>query len=108
MGVHIIIKWKILYQGNKKAFLLPGLITALFKRAGVPWFDANEVLPMDTPIHPLLVWEGCSSTGKMRRTNRASSSREVKGYDGEDPLSGARMEEDLAAVLGRAFLLTLL
>lgn len=40
----------------------------------------------------------------------ASSSSETKGSDVKDPLFGARVEEDLAAVQGRrgAFLLTLI
>ncbi|KAH0698648.1 hypothetical protein KY284_012863 [Solanum tuberosum] len=101
VGAQIISYWKMLYQGNKKAFFLPGLITALYKRAGVPLFDTDEVLPMDPPLHPLLVRSGSTSRSKRRRTSRASSSRAAAGSDDEDPLSGAWVEEDLEVVRER-------
>ncbi|KAH0689204.1 hypothetical protein KY289_016562 [Solanum tuberosum] len=37
VGEQIISEWKMFYQANKKAFVLPGLVTALYKRAGVPF-----------------------------------------------------------------------
>ncbi|KAH0719976.1 hypothetical protein KY290_004891 [Solanum tuberosum] len=37
----------------------------------------------------------------MRRTGRASSSKTTVDSDDDDPLSGARVEEDLAAVRDR-------
>ncbi|KAH0761261.1 hypothetical protein KY290_017334 [Solanum tuberosum] len=88
----IISEWKMFYRGNKKAFFLLGLVTALCKRAGVPLLDTDE----------------------MRRTNRASGrqaateAEDEEGHDGagdntlptqsQPPLSSARTEEDQAAV----------
>ncbi|KAH0661618.1 hypothetical protein KY284_026549 [Solanum tuberosum] len=90
------------YRGNKKIFFLPGLVTALCKRAGVLLLDTDE---------------GSTSRSKRRRTDRATSSQAAarsddKGGDitrptgSHAPLSGAQVEEDLAAVrrrLGRSF-----
>ncbi|KAH0685799.1 hypothetical protein KY284_016352 [Solanum tuberosum] len=78
------------YRGNKKAFFLSILVTALCKRAGVPLLD----------------------TDKKRRTSRASNSQAAAEADDEggddgasddplptqSPLSSARAEEDLAAI----------
>lgn len=86
------------YGGNKKAFFYPDLISALCKRAGVSLLDVDKVLPMDPPIHPLLVWTCSTSTGKRRRTRKASISRTAAGSDGEDPLTGARVEIDLDTI----------
>uniref|UniRef100_M1DK41 Putative plant transposon protein domain-containing protein n=1 Tax=Solanum tuberosum TaxID=4113 RepID=M1DK41_SOLTU len=101
MGAQIILLWKMFYRGNKKAFLLSGLITALCKWAGVPLFDADEVLLMEPPFHPLLVIQGSTSRSKKRRTGRASSSKAAMDSNDEDPLSGARIKEDLQAVRKR-------
>uniref|UniRef100_M1DMY5 Putative plant transposon protein domain-containing protein n=1 Tax=Solanum tuberosum TaxID=4113 RepID=M1DMY5_SOLTU len=66
---------------------------------GVPLFDADEVLPMDPPLHPLLVRTSSTSRSKRRRrTGRASNSKEAVDSDDEDPILGARVEEDLEAV----------
>uniref|UniRef100_M1D924 Putative plant transposon protein domain-containing protein n=1 Tax=Solanum tuberosum TaxID=4113 RepID=M1D924_SOLTU len=97
----IISQWKIFYRGNKKAFFLLGLITALCKREGVPLFDVADVLSMDTPLHPLLVRTGYTSRSKRRRTGRASSSKVAVISDDDDPLSGARVEADLEDVRKR-------
>jgi len=50
------------------------------------------------PLHPLLVRAGTTSKSKRRRMGRASSSKAAVDSDEEAPLSGARVEEDLAAV----------
>ena len=47
MGAEIILELKMFYKGNKKTLFLLGLITTLRKRAYVPLFDGEEVLPMD-------------------------------------------------------------
>ncbi|KAH0685721.1 hypothetical protein KY290_017249 [Solanum tuberosum] len=62
---------------------------------GSATFDADEVLSMDPPLHPLLVRTGSTSRGKRRRTGSASSSKAVLNSDDDDPLSDARVEEDL-------------
>uniref|UniRef100_M1DN20 Putative plant transposon protein domain-containing protein n=1 Tax=Solanum tuberosum TaxID=4113 RepID=M1DN20_SOLTU len=85
----------------KKAFFLPGLITALCKPAGVPLLDTNELLPTDPPLHRLLIRSGSTSRSKRRRTGRASSSKAVVDSNDEAPLSGAQVKEDLAAVRKR-------
>uniref|UniRef100_M1DAE6 Putative plant transposon protein domain-containing protein n=1 Tax=Solanum tuberosum TaxID=4113 RepID=M1DAE6_SOLTU len=95
----IISEWKMFYRGNKEAFFLPGLITALYKRVGLPLFDVDEVLPMDPPLHPLLVRTCSTSRSKRRRTGRDSSSKTAMDSNDEDPLSGARVEEDIEVVL---------
>uniref|UniRef100_M1DXF8 Uncharacterized protein n=1 Tax=Solanum tuberosum TaxID=4113 RepID=M1DXF8_SOLTU len=89
------------YRGNKKAFFLPELIIALCKQAGVPLFNVDEVISIDPPLHPLLVRSGSTSRGKRRRISKASSSKAAVDLDDEDPLSGARVEEDLEAVWER-------
>uniref|UniRef100_M1DRK8 Uncharacterized protein n=1 Tax=Solanum tuberosum TaxID=4113 RepID=M1DRK8_SOLTU len=86
---------------GKNAFFLPGLITSLCKRAGVPLFDADEVLSMDSPVHPLLVRTCSTSRSKRRRTGRGSNSKTAVNLDDDDPFSGARVEEDLEAVRKR-------
>lgn len=53
------------YQANKKAFFIPSLITALCKRIGVPFFDVDDIIPMDIPIHPILVCAGSNSTERV-------------------------------------------
>uniref|UniRef100_M1DMC5 Uncharacterized protein n=1 Tax=Solanum tuberosum TaxID=4113 RepID=M1DMC5_SOLTU len=89
------------YRGIKKAFFLLGLINALCKRAGVPLFDADEVLPMDPLFHPRLVRSGSTSRRKRRRTGKASSSKAAVDLEEKDLLSGAQVEEDLKPVRKR-------
>uniref|UniRef100_M1DBZ5 Uncharacterized protein n=1 Tax=Solanum tuberosum TaxID=4113 RepID=M1DBZ5_SOLTU len=52
-------------------------------------------------VEDVLPRSGSTSRSKMRRTSRANSSRAAAGSDGEDPLSGARVEENLEAVQER-------
>uniref|UniRef100_M1E197 Uncharacterized protein n=1 Tax=Solanum tuberosum TaxID=4113 RepID=M1E197_SOLTU len=80
----------------------------------VPLLDTDEVLPMDVPppLHPILVRQGSTSRSKRRRTDRANNSQVATESEDEGsnatrltgsqpPLSGERIEEDLAAVWRR-------
>uniref|UniRef100_M1DJN7 Uncharacterized protein n=1 Tax=Solanum tuberosum TaxID=4113 RepID=M1DJN7_SOLTU len=83
----------------------------------MPLLDTDEVLPMDPLFHPLLIRQASTSGSMRRKTNIASSSQAAAEVDGErmkddagdgtlptqsqPPLSGARVEEDLAAVQRR-------
>ena len=60
----IIFEWKMFYGVNKKALFLPSLVTVVCKRTEVTLFDADEVLPLNIPIQPFLVWAISISTGK--------------------------------------------
>uniref|UniRef100_M1DP76 Putative plant transposon protein domain-containing protein n=1 Tax=Solanum tuberosum TaxID=4113 RepID=M1DP76_SOLTU len=64
VGAHIISKWKIIYRGNKKAFFLPGLVTALCK-------------------------QGSTSRNKKRRTGQASNSHVAAEAEEEGGDEGA-------------------
>ena len=65
------------YQATKMSFFLPILITTLCERAGVTLFDVDKVLPMDSPIHLLVVRACFVSKRKRRRTSKDSNSRAV-------------------------------
>lgn len=41
MGAEILLEWKMFYRGNEKVFFLLGLVTAMYKWAGVPLIDTN-------------------------------------------------------------------
>ena len=73
------------YRGNKKIFFLPGLISSLFKRAGVLLLDADEVLLMDHPHSPPFSLEMFYFYGQEKETRKTSSSSATAGSDGEDP-----------------------
>ncbi|TMW95157.1 hypothetical protein EJD97_009308 [Solanum chilense] len=94
----IISKWKKFYREYKKAFFYSSLITALGKLPEVPLFDADKVLTMDTPIHPLLIQSLSVSKSKRRKTSRVSNNRAAEDSDGEDPLLSERLEIYLETV----------
>lgn len=87
----------MIYQENNKALFLPCLITFPWKPARLTLFDADQILPMDPLIHPLIEQAGFVFK-RRRRTSRASSSRSAAGSDSEDPLSGELVEIDLETV----------
>ena len=51
----IMFEWKLLYQGNKKIFFLPGLVIVICKRVGMPLLDIDEVLPINSLSLPILI-----------------------------------------------------
>lgn len=61
------------YQGNKKVFFPPGLVTALWMQARVPFLDTDEVLPMDPPFHPLLIKKGSTTSREREREEEDTS-----------------------------------
>lgn len=64
----------------------------------MPLLDDDEVLLMDTPLNPLLVRFVSTFKCKRRRTDMACGIRVDADLDGEDPLSGARVELDIETV----------
>lgn len=56
---------------------------------------ANEVIPMDPPLHTFLVKFGSNFRSKMRRIEKANNNREAACSDGEDLLLGSRVEVDI-------------
>lgn len=73
------------YQASKMSFFLPIVITTLCEWAGVTLFDVDKVLPMDSPIHLLVVQACFVSKSKRRRMSRDSSSRAVVGSTVKTP-----------------------
>lgn len=64
----------------------------------MPLFGANEVLPIDPPIHPFFIRTSYTFKGKRRRTRKSSSKRAAAGFDDEDLLSDAWVKMDLERV----------
>ena len=93
--VQILSKWMILYWENKKTLFLPGVTCALSKKVGMTSLYANEVIPMDPPLHTFLVKFGSNFRSKMRRIEKANNNREAACSDGEDLLLGSRVEVDI-------------
>lgn len=88
MWAQIVGKGKDLYQGNKKAHFLPGLVFELCRRAGVPEDDTNVMVENDDPFNPLLVRKKPPKSRKKRKIGEAESSRDAKGLGKEDDDDG--------------------
>ena len=98
MRVQIISMWKMFYRGNKNVFFLPGFIKDLSKHKGVPLFYAKRDTTYGSRLNPLSIMAGCNSKGKRQRMSKASSRRVSVCFDDEDPLLGARVEDNLMTV----------
>uniref|UniRef100_M1D8B9 Putative plant transposon protein domain-containing protein n=1 Tax=Solanum tuberosum TaxID=4113 RepID=M1D8B9_SOLTU len=92
VGAQIILEWKLFYRGNKNVFFLPGLVTALCKRAVVPLLDNDEEQEKEGR-------QASSSHATAEADHDGGENDEANGaLPTQSPFSNAHVKEDLATI----------